>query len=78
MAPLPKGDILRIFDNERWDRKVQVQNLMAPRSYAALTEDSQVLRRDGLHLRNASEVFSISIGDSDLECNSGYKNSLHP
>lgn len=67
LAPLQQGDIVRILNYGRWERKAQVQGLVTPRSYTGLTEDGRVLRRNEQHLRKTPEGFSISINDSDSE-----------
>ncbi|KAM7296913.1 hypothetical protein ISCGN_022068 [Ixodes scapularis] len=66
-AALQQGDIVQILNNGRWQRKAQVQGLVAPRSYTVLTEDGRILRGNRQHLRKTPEGFSISINDSDSQ-----------
>ncbi|XP_072140809.1 uncharacterized protein [Dermacentor andersoni] len=68
LAPLQKGDVVRILGNGRWEIKAQVQDLVAPRSYTVLTEDGRVFRRNRQHLRKTSEAFHRAIHYQADDC----------
>lgn len=68
LAPLQKGDVVRILRNGRWDIKAQVQDLVAPRSYTVLTEDGRIFRRNRQHLRKTPEAFYRTIHYQADDC----------
>ncbi|CAN7937592.1 unnamed protein product, partial [Ixodes hexagonus] len=59
LAPLRQGDTVRILNNGQWERKAQVLDFVAPRSYTVLTEDGRMLGRNRQHLRKTPEGFFL-------------------
>ncbi|XP_070382511.1 uncharacterized protein [Dermacentor albipictus] len=63
LPPLNTGDVVRVQE-KTWNRRAQVTEAVAPRSYRVVTEDNRVLRRNRQHLLPTGELFQ----QEALEC----------
>nr|XP_054923423.1 uncharacterized protein LOC129383126 [Dermacentor andersoni] len=63
LPPLNTGDVVRVQE-KTWNRRAQVTEAVAPRSYRVVTEDNRVLRRSRQHLLPTGELFQ----QEALEC----------
>ena len=57
LRPLARDDVVRIQDQDAWDRKATVLQEVGPRSYEVRTEEGHVLRRNRHHLLRTEESF---------------------
>ncbi|XP_065306667.1 uncharacterized protein [Dermacentor albipictus] len=63
LPPLNTGDVARVKE-KTWNRRAQVTEAVAPRSYRVVTGDNRVLRRNRQHLLPTGELFQ----QEALEC----------
>ncbi|CAK6975876.1 unnamed protein product [Scomber scombrus] len=66
LKPLAKDDVVRIQDQDAWNRKATVLQEIGPRSYEVRTEDGHVFRRNRRNLLKTKETFQGTLcGDAD-------------
>lgn len=66
LRPLAKDDVVRIQDQDAWNRKATVLQEIGPRPYEVRTEEGHVFRRNRLHLLKIKETFQETLcGDAD-------------
>ncbi|KAI4891972.1 hypothetical protein NFI96_009139, partial [Prochilodus magdalenae] len=58
LSPLAKDDVVRIQDQDAWNRKATVLQEVGPRSYEVMTEEGHVLRRNRRSLLKTKETLS--------------------
>ncbi|CAL9686975.1 unnamed protein product [Knipowitschia caucasica] len=67
LSTLAKEDVVRIRDQDAWNRKATVLQEVGLRSYEVRTEDGSVLRRNRRHLLKTKEHFQESSCDVEDE-----------
>lgn len=65
LSPLAKDDVVRIQDQDAWNRKATVLQEVGPRSYEVKTEEGHVLRRNRRSLLKTKETFTETEIDAD-------------
>lgn len=65
LSPLAKDDVVRIQDQDAWNRKATVLQEVGPRSYEVKTEEGHVLRRNRRSLLKTKETFTETECDMD-------------
>ncbi|KAE8276916.1 Retrovirus-related Pol polyprotein [Larimichthys crocea] len=76
LSPLAKDDVVRIQDQDAWNRKATVLQEVRPRSYEVLTEEGNVLRRNRRSLLKTKETFTETDNDAD-GCNADAASSAN-
>lgn len=76
LSPLAKDDVVRIQDQDAWNRKATVLQEVGPRSYEVLTEEGNVLRRNRRSLLKTKETFTETDNDAD-GCNADAASSAN-
>lgn len=64
LKPLSKDDVVRIEDQNAWNKKATVLQEVGPRSYTIRTEEGQILRRNHRSLLKTQEVFQEHTNDT--------------
>lgn len=66
LRPLRKDDVVRIQDQDAWNKKATVLQEIGPRSYEVRTEEGHVFRRNHRNLLKTKETFQGTLcGDAD-------------
>lgn len=66
LKPLAKDDVVRIQDQDAWNRKATVLQEIGPHSYEVRTEDGHMFRRNRRNLLKTQETFHETLcGDAD-------------
>ncbi|KAL7859480.1 hypothetical protein SRHO_G00146270 [Serrasalmus rhombeus] len=65
LSPLAKDHVVRIQDQDAWNRKATVLQEVGPRSYEVKTEEGHVLRRNRRSLLKTKETFTETEKESN-------------
>lgn len=66
LPPLKVGNVVRLRSSNRWNTKGAIQNQVAPRSYAILTEDGKQFIRNRRHLLRTNEDMDFVVPTDEL------------